>query len=106
MDFVREDPDPRTWSERAADLERARRPAGGAPRLYCSAPRWYCVETLSRTLVVSGWVTAESGPTDVTVTVDGGDPYPVKAEIRLAHAARLGSAEEWSGWGVVIDAEE
>ena len=106
MDFIREDPDPRTWPERAAERRRAAHPAGGAPRLHCSLPRWHGVETFARTLVVSGWATAESGTAEVTVTVDGGDPYPVKAGIRRAGAAGLGPREEWSGWGVVIDAEE
>jgi len=106
MDFIREDPDPRTWPERAAERRRAAHPAGGTPRLHCSLPRWHGVETFARTLVVSGWATAESGTAEVTVTVDGGDPYPVKAGIRRAGAAGLGPREEWSGWGVVIDAEE
>ena len=106
MDFLREDPDPRTWRERAAERGRAMHPAGGAPRLHCSLPRWHGVETFARTLVVKGWATAESGTAEVTVTVDGGDPYPVKAGIRRAGAAGLGPREEWSGWGVVIDAEE
>jgi GT2 family glycosyltransferase len=106
MDFFREDPDPRTWLERAAELKRARSPAGGAPPLYCSAPRWYGGETFSRTLVIRGWATAESGPPDVTVTVDGGNPYPVKAGIQRPSAAHLGPLEEWSGWAVAIDGEE
>ena len=82
MDFLREDPDPRPWPERAAERGRALNPAGGAPRLHCSLPRWHGAETFARTLVVQGWALAESGTTEVTVTVDGGDPYPVKAGLR------------------------
>ncbi|MEJ7656431.1 MAG: glycosyltransferase [Thermoleophilaceae bacterium] len=106
MDFFREDPDPRTFPERAAELRRAQHPAGGAPRLHCSSPWAIGVETFARTLVVRGWATAESGTAEVTVTVDGGDPCPVKAGIRRAGAAGLGPREEFSGWAVVIDAEE
>jgi hypothetical protein len=71
MDFLREDPDPRTSAERAADARRALRPAVGAPRLH--SPWWQGVETFARTLVVTGWATAESGTAEVTVTVDGGE---------------------------------
>ena len=106
MGLLREDPDPRTWPERAAERRRALHPAGGAPRLHCSSPLWHGVETIARTLVVNGWATAESGTAEVTVTVDGGDPYPVKAGMRRAGAAGLDPREERSGWGVVLDAEE
>jgi GT2 family glycosyltransferase len=105
MDFLREDPDPRTSAERAADARRALRPARGAPRLNCSSPWWLGVATFARTLAVTGWATAESGTAEVTVTVDGGDPYPVKAGIRRQDAV-FGPREEWSGWALVIDAEE
>ncbi len=106
MDLIREDPDPRTWPERAAERGRALKPAGGAPRLHCSLPRWHGAEAFARTLVVQGWALAESGTARVTVTVDGGDPYPVKAGIRRSGADELSPREEWSGWAVVIDAEE
>ncbi|HEV2773115.1 MAG TPA: glycosyltransferase [Thermoleophilaceae bacterium] len=106
MDFVREDPDPRTWSERAVETSRARHPADGAPRLLCSWPRWYGIESFARTLVVKGGTSAESGAAEVTVTVDGGRPYPVRPGAQLTNPARLAPEEEWRGWEVIIDAEE